>query len=105
MKTIPVGTTCFLLVAAAGLIAQTHGPNPTPEQTTAQIEALLQCVVQSNVTFIRSGKAHSAEDAAEHLRSKWQIVAKRISTPEQFFQPRRQVWKPLNSWAGKTVFD
>ena len=48
------------------------------------IELLLAEVESSGLTFIRNGKEHSPEEAAAHLRRKWDYAGSKIKTPEQF---------------------
>jgi len=48
------------------------------EQLLEQIGAL------ENAIFIRNGTEHSASDAAEHLRTKWEAAGDRIATARDF---------------------
>lgn len=50
-----------------------------------QIERLIQMVAElTDATFIRNGVEHSATEAADHLRMKWEAAGARITTAEQF---------------------
>jgi hypothetical protein len=50
-----------------------------------KIELLLAAVESAaGDVFIRNGAEHSAADAAEHLRSKWQAAGGQINTAEEF---------------------
>ncbi len=51
-----------------------------------KIEALIQTVAASNVTFIRNGTEHSAAEAADHLRSKWKRARGKVKTLDQFIE-------------------
>lgn len=53
----------------------------------ARIDFLLRTVEMSeDLTFIRNGKAHDAQDAASHLRRKLEHAGERIQTAEQFIK-------------------
>jgi hypothetical protein len=50
-----------------------------------KIERLIQEIAAlSGATFIRNDGEHSAAEAAEHLRSKWNAAGERIATAQQF---------------------
>ena len=50
-----------------------------------KIERLLAAVESAEGdVFIRNGGEHSAADAAEHLRTKWQAAGEQIKTAEEF---------------------
>jgi hypothetical protein len=50
-----------------------------------KIERLLSLIEQADTdVFIRNGVEHSAKDAADHLRSKWQAAGGEIATAEEF---------------------
>jgi hypothetical protein len=50
-----------------------------------KIERLLAAIESAEGdVFIRNGVEHAAEDAAEHLRSKWQAAGEQIKTAEEF---------------------
>ena len=50
------------------------------ELLIARLEAMQDTV------FIRNGKEHSSNRAAEHLRFKWRKAAKRVHTAEDFIE-------------------
>lgn len=52
----------------------------------AEIQYLLQTIGESDCTFIRNGKSHSAEDAEAHLRMKYKRGRKYAGTAEQFIE-------------------
>lgn len=54
---------------------------PTPE---AEINGLILAVEKSGCQFIRNGAAHSALDAAEHLRLKYRKGKAYAKTAEEF---------------------
>jgi len=52
----------------------------------ATIAHLLEFVRTSDVVFIRNGKEHSPQDAAEHIEKKYNHYRKKIKTPEDFIE-------------------
>lgn len=79
LVTIVLVATC--LSACKG---QRESATRTERDEHARIEALLASIAkQSDVTFIRNGREHSAAEAADHLRSKW--GGARV-TAEQFIE-------------------
>ncbi len=48
------------------------------------VDYLLRQVATSNYVFIRNGKDHESEDAAKHMRRKYEHFSDEIATPEQF---------------------
>jgi hypothetical protein len=59
---------------------------PPPRDERARIEALLEAVEGSDVTFVRNGTPHDAKEAASHLRRKWKYAGDRELTAEQFIE-------------------
>ena len=57
-----------------------------PEAEHQKIEALLQGVKSSNVTFIRNGNEYTAEEAHQHLRKKLK------SAQNSWFAPPKEEW-------------
>jgi len=54
--------------------------------TEAEVEYLVSTVGESNCTFIRNGKRHSAEDAEDHLRMKYRRGKRYAPTAEKFIE-------------------
>jgi hypothetical protein len=53
----------------------------------ARIEALIAAVGQLHgATFIRNGSAHTAAEAASHLRLKWMNAGRHVRTAEDFIR-------------------
>ena len=57
-----------------------------PAETEASIEYMLSMVASSDVVFLRNGKAHSAAEAVDHMRLKYEYYENRIHTPEDFIR-------------------
>lgn len=81
-----VGLVCALAVGA--------NAEDAPSQT---IERLLLAVGRSECTFLRNGKAYSAEDAEKHLRLKYRRGKRYAKTAEHFID--RLASK--SSWSGQ----
>lgn len=75
-----MGIILSALVAFSALAGQTS------LETT--IEALLTEVEQSECTFIRNGKEHTAKEAVKHMRKKYDHFNEKgkIKTPEDFIK-------------------
>jgi hypothetical protein len=57
----------------------------SPISEHAKIERLLSAIeAAEGDVFIRNGTEHTAKDAAEHLRTKWNAAGSEIATAEQF---------------------
>ena len=54
--------------------------------TDPEIDYLLTAVASSGCTFIRNGDDHPPDEAADHLRMKYQRAGKRISDAEDFIK-------------------
>ncbi len=50
------------------------------------IRYLLQYVRNSEVIFIRNNQEHTAHEAEDHMRKKYQHFQEQIKTPEDFIQ-------------------
>jgi hypothetical protein len=74
---------CVALLAAS--LARATMPAPPTE--AQRIEALITAVKHlEGATFIRNGSAHTAAEAADHLRLKWKNAGKRVRTAEDFIR-------------------
>ena len=52
-----------------------------PEKVIAY---LIDQVVKSHLTFIRNGTEYSSQEAADHIRNKYEYFKSRIESPEDF---------------------
>ncbi len=50
------------------------------------IAYLIEEVAKSNLTFIRNGERHTCEEAARHIRRKYDYFKSRIESPEDFIR-------------------
>ena len=67
---------CFLALPAAAGDAQLQ----------AEIDHLIKYVQSSNCKFIRNGKAHTPDEAIEHILKKYGHFEDRIKTTEDFIE-------------------
>ena len=72
---------CF----AAGLFLAVSAGAPASD-TDTEIEYLLSVVAQSDCTFVRNGDAHSGQEAAAHMRKKFDHFSERITSAESFIE-------------------
>ena len=56
------------------------------EDASAAIKYLLAYVEQSDCTFIRNNKEHTAQEAVRHMRTKYAHFRDDIKTPEDFIR-------------------
>ena len=59
---------------------------PQPDNDEAEIDYLLRAVGNSDCTFIRNGKEHTAEEAEDHLRMKYRRGKRYAPTAETFIE-------------------
>jgi hypothetical protein len=69
-----------LLVLASTAVA---GPSPALE---ARIEAIFAEVAASGCEFLRNGKAHDSQEAARHMRRKYEHFAEDIDSVDRFIE-------------------
>lgn len=75
------GITAFLL---AFLLTCGVAPQVMSEEPVTEIEHLLRAIGQSKCIFVRNGKSHSAAEAEDQLRLKYNRTKSRIKTAEAF---------------------
>lgn len=56
------------------------------DMTEEEVEYLVSTIGESDCTFIRNGKRHSAEDAEDHLRMKYRRGKRHAPTAEKFIE-------------------
>lgn len=67
------------------LVENIH-PDQQVKDETKEIEALLKKIETSDIIFIRNGVEHTAKEAADHLRSKWEQTNGKIKTKKDFIE-------------------
>jgi len=63
----------------------------TPEKAKAEsleqtINYLLDYASKSDATFIRNGQTHTAQEAVDHIKAKYEHFKSEIKTPEDFIR-------------------
>jgi hypothetical protein len=90
-----------LLLALLWLPAlATEADGASAADADTEIQYLLETTGQSDCSFIRNGKSHTATDAESHLRLKYSNGKRWVSTTEQFIN--RIASK--SSWTGKKYY-
>jgi hypothetical protein len=54
------------------------------EGTPQIIEFLISTVARSHLTFIRNGENHMSDEAAAHMKRKYDFLRSKIKSPEDF---------------------
>ena len=73
----------YLLLVAFSMIALCAADIDPVVKT---VDYLIAQVEKSDCKFIRNGDEHTAKEAAEHMRAKYNHFKKKIKTPEDFIQ-------------------
>jgi len=77
----------FLVIVLSALFLSSSGLAADNDTVARQeIQQLIQAVEQSGCTFHRNGKAHDAQDGADHLRLKLKRGGKYADTAEHFIE-------------------
>lgn len=61
-------------------------PQKSQLNESDQIEALIQTIEESDVIFIRNGDEYSPQEAAKHMRKKWNYAKDDIHTLDDFIE-------------------
>ena len=62
------------------------GPFFAAESLDESINYLLDYVAKSDATFIRNGQTHTPQEAASHIKAKYEHFKDKIKTPEDFIR-------------------
>jgi hypothetical protein len=81
-------------LALLGLLLLSRG---AAADTEAEIQYLLEFVATSQCTFVRNGTEHDSEDAADHLRLKYNRGTRYVNSAEQFIDRLASE----SSWTGR----
>jgi len=65
-------------------VPKTSNQNQQTENTEQKVDEFLSFLEKTNFTFIRNGSKYTAQEAAEHLRNKYNSQQSEISTFEDF---------------------
>ena len=84
MKSVGVVLCSVGVMLFSLFIVNRAGANSQRENTGNVAEYLINQVRSSNLTFTRNGTEHSSQEAADHIRSKYEYFKNDIKTPEDF---------------------
>ena len=65
-------------------IVENIHPKKADKDETKEIEDLLKKIESSDIIFVRNGEEHTPQEAADHLRSKWEQSEGKIKTKKAF---------------------
>ncbi len=84
MKTLKIIFCSLSILLFSCFIA--HGEKQCSQRENAEkvIAYLIDQVAKSHLTFIRNGTEYSSQEAADHIRNKYEYFKSRIETPEDF---------------------
>ena len=74
------------VVLTLPIAAQAKPGDGAKENVAKAIAFLIEEVDASHLTFIRNGKTHSSEEAANHIRRKYEHFKSQIRTAEDFIR-------------------
>lgn len=83
--------TIFMTRCASVLVALFFLSTSVPRIHAAEslddsIKFLLDYVAKSDATFIRNGQTHTPQEAADHIKAKYEHFKNEIKTPEDFIR-------------------
>ena len=73
----------LLIIFAAASIGYSAQDSEPLEET---ISYLIEYVGKADATFLRNGQSYTPEEAAKHIRSKYEHFRNEIKTPEDFIR-------------------
>jgi len=74
------------LLAALIFLSILIGQIFATESLDESIKFLLDYVAKSDATFIRNGQTHTPQEAANHIKAKYEHFKSEIKTPEDFIR-------------------
>jgi Family of unknown function (DUF5329) len=77
---------CRYLLASVVFLVFSIGQLLPAESLDDSINYLLDYVANSNATFIRNGQAHTPQEAANHIKAKYEHFKNEIKTPQDFIR-------------------
>jgi hypothetical protein len=86
MKTTKIIFCALGILLFACCIARGAEPGGHRENTENVFAYLLDQVARSHLTFTRNGTEYSGQEAAEHIRNKYEHFKSKIKSPEDFIQ-------------------
>jgi len=86
VKVINIAIIALITFFMLALAVQGQQAIEKTENTREVIGYLIEKVRSSQLVFIRNGKRHSSEEAAQHIRKKYEYFKSRIESPEGFIR-------------------
>src|SRR5438105_10974920 len=77
---------CTRLAVALIFLSMSAGRLNAAESLDDSIKFLLDHVAKSDATFIRNGQKHTPQEAANHIKAKYEHFKSEIRTPEDFIR-------------------
>ncbi|PYK29851.1 MAG: hypothetical protein DME57_08880 [Verrucomicrobia bacterium] len=77
---------CAHLFVAVIFLSLSLGQTARAESLDESINYLLDYVAKSDATFVRNGQTHTAQEALNHIKAKYEHFKKEIKTPEDFIR-------------------
>ncbi|MEY2542556.1 MAG: hypothetical protein QOE81_17 [Verrucomicrobiota bacterium] len=74
------------LLVALIFVSMSAGQIRAAESVDDSIKFLLDYVAKSDATFLRNGQKHTPQEAANHIKAKYEHFKKEIKTPEDFIR-------------------
>ena len=86
MKTPKIIIYALGILLFSCFIAYGGEPGSQNENTHKVIEYLIDHIAKSNLTFTRNGIEYSSQEAADHIRKKYEYFKSQIKSPEDFIR-------------------
>ena len=77
---------CAPLLVALVFLSMSAGQMAAAESLDDSIKFLLDYVAKSDATFIRNRQTHTPQEAANHIKAKYEHFKNEIKTPEDFIR-------------------
>jgi hypothetical protein len=77
---------CARFVVALIFLSMSAGQLRAAESLDESIKFLLDYVAKSDATFIRNGQKHTPQEAANHIKAKYEHFKSEIKTAEDFIR-------------------
>lgn len=84
MKTLKIVFCSLGILLFSCFIAYGGGPGSQTEYTKKIVAYLIDQVANSHLTFTRNGTEYSSQQAADHIRNKYEYCKYQIASPEDF---------------------
>jgi uncharacterized protein DUF5329 len=79
-------TACARLLIVLALLTSPVRQISAVESLEQTIDYLLDLVAKSDATFVRNGQTHNPQEAASHIKAKYEHFKSEIKTPEDFIR-------------------